>query len=46
VEQDSMKAVLIEEAPQKRSFLPFLRGGKWCWACSSASGSGMDSALG
>ncbi|CAM6021274.1 unnamed protein product [Sphagnum balticum] len=28
VEQDSMKAVLIEEAPQKRSFLPFLRGGK------------------
>lgn len=26
VEKDSMKAVLIEEAPQKRSFLPFMGG--------------------
>lgn len=26
VEQDSMKAVLIEEAPAKRSFLPFMGG--------------------
>lgn len=26
VEQDSMKAVLIEESPQKRSFLPFMGG--------------------
>jgi septum site-determining protein MinD len=28
VEQDSMKAVLIEEAPKKRSFLPFMGSGR------------------